>query len=95
MKALRVSGILEIESLQGGLKIILEKELRANYRIDIEDTDKGATARVTEGPIRGALVNLKSYNSSLFDDVIIKISDVDILKPQIMVQEVRKIEKES
>ena len=58
--------------------------------VDIEDTNKGAKAKLLNGA-RGAIVNLKNYNSSLFDKVLLKISDVDLEKPNIQAIETKKI----
>ena len=59
--------------------------------VDIEDTNKGAKAKLLNGA-RGAIVNLKNYNSSLFDKILLKISDVDLEKPNIQAIETKKIE---
>ncbi len=58
--------------------------------VDIEDTNKGAKAKLLNGA-RGAIVNLKSYDSNLFDKVLLKISDVDLEKPNIQAIETKKI----
>ena len=58
--------------------------------VDVEDVNKGATARLLEGA-KGATVKLKAYNSSLFDTIKVKISEVDLLKPTIIAQEVNNV----
>ena len=60
--------------------------------IDIEDSNKGAKAKLLDGA-RGATVNLKSYNSNLFDKIEIEISEATIDKPDIMAIEKGKIEE--
>ena len=70
----------------------INKEFKAEIiEIDIEDTNKGAKAKLLEGA-RGAIVNLKSYNSNLFDKIVIKVSEVDLEKPTILATEVKKLE---
>ena len=59
--------------------------------VDIEDTNRGAKAKLLNGA-RGAIVNLKNYNSSLFDKILLKISDVDLEKPNIQAIETKKLE---
>jgi ribonuclease R len=54
--------------------------------IDIEDTNKGAKAKLLNGA-RGAIVDLKSYNSNLFDKITIKITEATIDKPTIIATE--------
>ncbi len=67
------------------------KEFKAEItEIDIEDTNKGAKAKLLEGAARGAIVNLKAYNSNLFDKIVLKISEADLEKAEILAQEVRK-----
>jgi len=61
--------------------------------IDIEDTNKGAKAVLITGA-RGATVNLKAYNSQLFDKIVVEISEVDLEKPSIMVIEIKKVDDE-
>ena len=73
-------------------KNIGKKFIAKITEVDIEDTNKGAKAELLNGA-KGAIVNLKSYNSSLFDKIEVEISEVDILKPSILVKEVRKIEE--
>ncbi len=60
--------------------------------IDIEDSNKGAKAKLLEGA-KGAIVNLKSYNSTLFDKIEVEISEVTIDKPTIIGIEKEKIEE--
>ena len=60
--------------------------------IDIEDTNKGAKAKLLNGA-RGAIVNLKSYNSTLFDKVELEISEANIDRPEIMAIEISKLEE--
>ena len=59
--------------------------------VDIEDTNRGAKAKLLNGA-RGAIVNLKSYDSNLFDKILLKISDVDLEKPNIQAIETKKLE---
>ena len=59
--------------------------------VDIEDTNKGAKAKLLNGA-RGAIVNLKNYDSNLFDKISLKISDVDLEKPNIQAVETKKLE---
>lgn len=58
--------------------------------VDVEDTNKGATARLLEGA-KGATVKLKAYKSALFDTIKVKIVEVDLLKPTIIAQEVANV----
>jgi ribonuclease R len=51
--------------------------------VDIQDSNKGAIAKLLNGA-KGALVNLKSYNSNLFDTIEVKITEATIDKPSIM-----------
>ncbi len=67
------------------------KFLAEIIEIDIEDTNKGATAKLLNGA-RGATVTLKSYNSTLFDKIEIEITEAKIDKPTIMATEISKIE---
>jgi len=55
--------------------------------IDIEDVSKGAKAKLTSGA-KGAVVNLKAYNSSLFDKIKVEIAEVNLERPDIMAVEV-------
>jgi ribonuclease R len=52
-----------------------------------KEDSKGATARLLNGA-KAATVTLPSKDIELFDKIEVKISDVDLLKPQIMVQKV-------
>ncbi len=58
--------------------------------VDVEDSNKGVTARLLEGA-KGASIKLKAYKSSLFDTIKVKISEVDLLKPTIIAQEVANV----
>ena len=51
--------------------------------IDIEDTNKGAKAKLLDGA-RGAIVNLKAYKSNLFDKIDVTITEATIDKPAIL-----------
>ncbi|HGZ70906.1 MAG TPA: RNB domain-containing ribonuclease, partial [Nitratifractor sp.] len=51
--------------------------------IETESSDKGAKAKLLEGA-RGATVNLKAYNSNLFDKIEVTITEAAIDKPTIM-----------
>ena len=61
--------------------------------VDIQDSNKGAIAKLLNGA-KGALVNLKSYNSNLFDTIEVKITEATIDKPSIMAIEQKKLENE-
>jgi len=58
--------------------------------VDIEDSNKGAKAKLLEGA-KGAIVNLKSYNSTLFDKIDVEITEAHIDKPTIISIEKEKI----
>ena len=60
--------------------------------IDVEDTNKGAKAKLLNGA-RGAVVNLKSYSSNLFDKIELEIAEATIDKPIIMALELGKVEQ--
>ncbi len=60
--------------------------------IDIEDSNKGATAKLIEGA-KGATVNLKSYNCSLFDKIEVEIIEAHIDKPNIIAIQKQKLEE--
>ena len=67
------------------------KEFKAEItEIDIEDTNKGAKAKLIEGAAKGAIVNLKAYNSNLFDKIVLRITQADLEKAEILAQEVCK-----
>jgi len=54
--------------------------------VDIEDVNKGAKA-ILDCEIDGVVVNLKSYNSKLFDRVVVEISEVKITQGLIFAKE--------
>ena len=71
----------------------IEQEFEAKItEIDVEDANKGAKAKLLNGAL-GAIVNLRSYNSNLFDKIVVKISEVDLEKATIMANEVKKLEE--
>ncbi len=71
----------------------IECEFEAKItEIDVEDANKGAKAKLLNGA-QGATVNLRSYNSNLFDKIVVKISEVDLEKATIMANEVKKLEE--
>jgi ribonuclease R len=59
--------------------------------IDLEDSERGAKARIISDQIDGVVVNLKAYSAKLFDEVEIEISEVDILKAKILAKQVENV----
>ncbi len=55
--------------------------------IDIEDTNKGAKAKLIDA-IDGVVVNLKAYDAELFDEIYVKIDEVNLYLPTIMATQV-------
>ncbi len=68
------------------------KRFRAKIiEIDLEDLTKGAKAKIISDEIDGVVVNLKSFNAKLFDEIEIEISQVDILKATILATQVEDV----
>ena len=57
--------------------------------IDVEDTNKGARAKLLEG-LDGVSVELKAYNAELFDEIFVTIEEVNLYLPSIIATQVSK-----
>jgi ribonuclease R len=66
------------------------KQFRARViEVDLEDSTKGAKAKLIS-EIDGVVVNLRLVDSSLFDEVLVEIEEVDIFKATILAKEIKQ-----